>query len=684
VTASEFAFLALGLVLGVAAGAALVEVARSRPAAPREVRVTVAPNSLRSRASTLADGRQTNGEDGPARGGPADRRWVDRDDDEPPDGPNDPPAGGSASQSQRAPGQADAPSPARDPAEHFSEPRTPVPFGLQPATAGPGGSFLAPPSPVAGASSIGIGRAQAGSGRPPIGIEIAREPDPMMAALRGSASADAPVESEPDDGREHAAATAMAPGSGRSAGAATKAGAATITEPPSPTETTTDGGRGRGVSADAGGGSPTARAKRGGAGAGPSDAPDGPAASPATEASGGDGLGPIDSGPCADQRRVADERCAVATRARDGARRAAETHRTAQRDYDDNVGRAETAASVADPRSVRTAKEAAQHAFRAARGGAATRDAIETAARDWLTEINRINLATRESVASAERHRAAAAELAPSLERLAVEADAARISAESAEEACVAAREAVAACEEAAAAAAAAAVIRKAHPAAADRSGQTEPWTEIAAASAAAGPDGLEDDDAMGSRAGEDAAIIRLLRGDREILPRIVAHLGGNDPDEQRRWRTLLTGLVEALVARSIEAASFDFPADHSFWGPFTRAQSRDIAAALASLGYRHDGFGGWADDHVPSQRDLSLAVGYAGLDPMRTRHWPTESEMVELLRDVTVAADEYIWEAAGSLTLGELVSLLGRRADGLTDLWNDWGAVRPLLLAAD
>ena len=66
-TASEFAFLALGLVLGVAAGAALVEVARSRPSAPREVRVTVAPNSIRSRASTLADGRQTNGEDGPAR-----------------------------------------------------------------------------------------------------------------------------------------------------------------------------------------------------------------------------------------------------------------------------------------------------------------------------------------------------------------------------------------------------------------------------------------------------------------------------------------------------------------------------------------------------------------------------------------------------------------------------------------
>jgi hypothetical protein len=656
VTASEFAFLALGLVLGVAAGAALVEVVRSRPAAPREVRVTVAPNSIRSRASTLADGPQTNGDDGPARGGPADRRWVDRDEDDSPDEPDDPPAGGSVASSTPAAGHVDEADAAREPAEHSSGSRTSVPFALQPAAAGPGGPFLG-----------------AGGGRPSEAIPIAREADPMMAALRESAAADAIGRPELDGEFKTAdatidAATMMASASSRNARAATMTMAATATE------TAVDQGRGDGNSADGAGGAPTARAKRSGTGTSSSDA--------TTAAPSDDPGAPIDySGPCADQRRVADERCAVATRARDGARRAAEAHRTAQRDYDDNVGRAETAASDADPRSVRTAKEAAQHAFRAARADATSRDAIETAARDWLTEINRINLATRESVARAEGARVAATELAPVLERLAVEADASRISAESAEEACVAAREAVAACEEAAAAAAAAAVIRHARPAAAGRAGQAETDTEIAAA-AAADSDGLEDDDAMASRAGEDAAIIRLLRGDREVMPRIVARLGGEDPEEQRRWRTLLSGLIEALVARSIEAASFDFPTGHPFWGPFSRAQSRDIAAALASLGYRHDGFGGWADERVPSQRDLSLAVGYAGLDPMRIRHWPAEGEMVDLLRDVTVAADEYIWEAAGALTLGELVSLLGRRADGLTDLWNDWGAVRPLLLA--
>jgi hypothetical protein len=65
----------------------------------------------------------------------------------------------------------------------------------------------------------------------------------------------------------------------------------------------------------------------------------------------------------------------------------------------------------------------------------------------------------------------------------------------------------------------------------------------------------------------------------------------------------------------------------------------------------------------------------------MRVRHWPNEAEMKELLADVRVAADEYVSSAAGGLTLGELITLLGRRADGLTDLWNDWGTVRLVLL---
>ena len=126
---------------------------------------------------------------------------------------------------------------------------------------------------------------------------------------------------------------------------------------------------------------------------------------------------------------------------------------------------------------------------------------------------------------------------------------------------------------------------------------------------------------------------------------------------------------------------ALEFPDDNSFWGLFTRVERRDIAEALASLGYRFDGLGSWTDGRHPSQRDLSLALGYAGLDPMRIRHWPNEAGIVALYADTTVAADEYLAGVAGDLTLAEMVTMLGRRADGLAEVWNVWGRIRPLLL---
>jgi hypothetical protein len=376
----------------------------------------------------------------------------------------------------------------------------------------------------------------------------------------------------------------------------------------------------------------------------------------------------------------------VANRAREGATAAAETFRRAQRSYDEIAGRAETAAAAADQRSVRAAKEHAQQQFRHARSRAGTHEDVENGARAWLAEINRINHDTREALLGIERDRAAAAALGMSLERLAVEADAARISAERADEACMAAREAVAACDEASALSAAAARSSgggEANPSPDDGTALPEHEPSRIAAAMPEPEDEFEFSTPMHSQAGQDALIQRILRGDREAMHRAVATLAGDDPEAQRVWQARLGGFVEALVARSIEATSFEFPVDHTFWGPFTQSQARDIAAGLASLGFRFDGFGDWVDERIPSQRDLSLAVGYAGLDPMRVRRWPNEAETRDLLRDVRVAADEYVAGAAGGLTLGELVTLLGRRADGLTELWNEWGSVRPVLLAA-
>jgi hypothetical protein len=172
-----------------------------------------------------------------------------------------------------------------------------------------------------------------------------------------------------------------------------------------------------------------------------------------------------------------------------------------------------------------------------------------------------------------------------------------------------------------------------------------------------------------------------MLRGDRAAMQDVVVALGGDDAEDRRRWQLAMSDLVDAILSDAIAASALDFPSDHPFWGPFSQAQSRDITAALSSLGYRFDGLGGWVDERYPSQRDLSLALGYAGLDPMRMRHWPNDAEMSVLFDDVEVAAAEHLAGAAGDMTLGELVSMLGRRADGLTDVWNDWGRVRPLLL---
>jgi hypothetical protein len=309
---------------------------------------------------------------------------------------------------------------------------------------------------------------------------------------------------------------------------------------------------------------------------------------------------------------------------------------------------------------VHEAKDAAQGGFRAAVAAATGPDQLESAARDWLNEINRINTDAREAQTTVPREHAAAAAIGATLERLGLEADAARISVENADVACLNARVAVAECDERA--------TSDANPPPV----APLPFKE----------ERLDDDETLGLalEAGGAPRIFRLLRGDRAAMTSLVAALA-DDADSRRHWQLLMTGMIEAIVADAIEASALDFPEGHAFWGVFTRSQSRDVVRALSSLGYRFDGLGAWVDERQPSQRDLSLALGYAGLDPMRMRQWPDGAAMTVLFADVTVAADEWLASAAGDLTLAEMVGMLGRRADGLAEVWNQWGRIRPLLL---
>jgi hypothetical protein len=667
VSASEFAFLVLGLILGIPTGIAVLVVLRARPSTPRQVRVTVAPDSVpRRRSATLADDPFIEREATAATGGPADSgrpQGLNRE-------RHRSPTIGVSDASVGPTGRGDQPAAPPDP-------RTPVL-----AMAGDGSAE--PES--AGRLGVGAGRDM----ETPDGFPVRSGVDPILASFQQSAANRPNTASGGPDSASRAGPAVRSSGialletaveareSERANGTADILARSDDARPspaggPSPAGTPAFAGtRAQGSDPQNGTSAP----------AGNAAATDPPAAESIEAA----------AAPCATERRAMTELCALAERMQSQADGVADQLRQAQRTYDTHLSAADQAEAVADPRVQRAAKDAAQHAFRRDRGNAASREEVEAAARTWLQEINRINGEAREAAARLAQERRAATSQVAMIERLTVAADALRVQAEAAREACLNAREALAACEESRAAVPPVARMPLAPslapgevpPAMPDAGLPLSPATLMARAlRTPPRPDDAEADALAASmiRGEGQPAILRLLSGDRAAFEVIVATLGGDDPAERRRWQIHLSGLVDALVARAIDACAFDFPEEHFFWGPFTRDQCRDIALALSSLGFRFDGLGGFADERVPSQRDLSLAVGFAGLDPMRIRRWPTEAEMVELFRDVAVAADEYVAGAAAGLTLGELVTLLGRRADGLTEVWNAWGRIRPRLL---
>ena len=605
-TASEFSFLALGLILGLVTGAALVELFRARPAPAHEVRVTVAHDAIPRRSATLADDAFIAAGPQPARGGPADRRLAGA------------PAA-AAAVDRRTNVRYEWPmAPTRRPSMAGAIPIGPGRRGPAPIP----GRIMEPALPLTG---IPPDR-ESGPEAKMVGIPISGGDDPVLGALRNGRSP------EP----------ASTPDTSRTAPAALPA------DPPAPPPMAAPATAAQVVALETAVGLlERPMPKRG---------PGGHSNTPADDGAATDR--------CAEERRLADERCELATRARAQADAAVNALRLAQKSYDEHEAAAVTAAWKADPRAVHEAKDAAQGGFRSAVAAAGSPDQLEAAARDWLTEINRINNEAREATTTAAREHAAAREIGANLERLGLEADAARISAENADATCVAARQAVADCDE--------------------RPSEDPSTFLVPPVPVGAGAPRLEEDESLGQalEAGGEPRIFRLLHGDRQAMTSLVAALADkSDPDAKRRWQLQMASLIEAIVADAIEASALDFPPEHEFWGAFTRMQARDIANALSSLGYRFDGLGGWMDGRYPSQRDMSLALGYAGIDPMRVRHWPTEEGTAELFRDVSVAADEYLAGIAGDLTLAEMVAMLGRRADGLAEVWNHWGTIRPLLL---
>jgi hypothetical protein len=685
VTSSEIAFLTLGLVFGAAIGAALGQVFRARPAPRREVRLTITPNAIPGRrAQTLSSAQEpVNLGSGPGSTEPRHR---------PTGGPSVPPAA-PATPSPDAPGVPATRT--RVPVAGVVVPASAVavPVGERPTTparlpaeSGPVITPSAPPrdrGPVAlsglapaTARSVGAPAASAVTVGAATAVAVLESPErPVLVWPAGAADA-VPGRVDALPLREHGAEPttpggftmlvrprrpvdaprpSLAPGAvpvaERPALAARPAAligglapiVRTVLAPPSgPTLTR-----------------PRASAQPPGTAGGPV-APRGEAASGAPGAA---------TDPCAGQRRVVDERCALADVAREQARRVADALRAAQRAYDILRERVDRAEGLADPRQVAAAKDQLHAAFRAASERARTAEETEAAARAWLTEINTLNNAVREAHRIVETGTGELRSSIGALERLSAEADAARIAAENAEAGCREAREELAGCDEADARSRSAVPPEPAEPHPFDGV-----WPE-------------EQPDIPGRPAPADLltglpVIVRVLRGDREARDRLVAALAAGDAETVREWGLRVSRLADAIIGRAIEDGYLDLPDDDSFWRLFSYRECRDIVGALSALGFRYDGMGGFADGRAPAARDLSLAVGYAGLDRMRIRTWPRDSEIATMYERAVVAADEWLADQAGDLSLGRMVDALGSRAADLADVWNAWGRVRPALLA--
>lgn len=185
--------------------------------------------------------------------------------------------------------------------------------------------------------------------------------------------------------------------------------------------------------------------------------------------------------------------------------------------------------------------------------------------------------------------------------------------------------------------------------------------------------------EALRRRSAHGAPIERMLRGEHLALVEVVDEVAGTGA-ARRAWEVLLGGLVDGMAAIAVRESVIDFPMGNRFWDQFTVEQCRRIAGALASMGYRYDGAGGWLDSRVPAYRDLTQALADVGIEPRRLRTWPNQSEIAALFVGARPAPEDLLAAAGPDYTAHAMQALLDDHAPTLDDLWGAWDSVRPVL----
>ena len=364
---------------------------------------------------------------------------------------------------------------------------------------------------------------------------------------------------------------------------------------------------------------------------------------------------------CAELRAVVNERCREAHEARAAHEAAVARLREMRRDVVAAEHRWTEAVAAADPKLRSAEKAAARDRYQMARRGAGEDGELREATAAWARSVDHINRAAR----LAQRAASAAKATQTALERAVVAAEGAerqaRIGAEGAEAGCLEARVQLAACEEA---------------------GTVD--GPVLAAPAGGAPRAGTDGHAVRMGAAEQGpplVIESMVSGDRRALElaaaEVAAHTGSTPAEAQLQ----LQELVGAIISAAAEAGFLTFDPAHPFWAYLDFDEARDVIAALARLGFLFEPSEGWHAGRAPSPNDLSMALGYAGLDARSVRDLPSADDLRLLPRSIGVDARAFLAAQAPGLAMDQLVGALGRRAEPLELLWNEWGQVRPVLL---
>lgn len=361
---------------------------------------------------------------------------------------------------------------------------------------------------------------------------------------------------------------------------------------------------------------------------------------------------------CAELRLEVAARCDEAHAAVEVHAAAADETRARKRDVVACQHQVETALAAADPGLRRADKAAAYDAYVATHRAAASDAERTEATATWAAAIDRINRQGRLAARNVSRSRAQAATAEEALRAAQRTEQTLRFQAEAAQAACLDGRVRLAACDE-----------RLAEPGSPPET-SAEPGSDpsLPAARLAAG---------VGA---QPFVVEAILAGDDEAFEQAALTIAERAVLSPAEARLQLRELFDAVVAVAGQDGYLVFDTSYPLWSQLTVEESHDVVSALARLGFSLEPTEGWHAGRQPTNADLVMALGYAGLDTRQMRGLPGSTDLAAMPASIGVDPQAFLAAQASDLAVDDMVRVLGSRATHLEPLWDAWGQVRPVL----